>query len=87
MTGFPDPDPVGGSLAGWCRRCADGPVEVLVGGAVAGRPGDGYVRLSLPPGGRGVRQAGLSPRWRRCRSAPEWRGGCRRIACRGPAGG
>jgi hypothetical protein len=41
-------------VAGWCRPRADGPVSVLLGGAVLDVPGGPEVRLTLPPGGRGT---------------------------------
>jgi hypothetical protein len=44
-------------LAGWCRRRGDGPVDVLLGGAVLDRPGDAEAPLGLPPGGRGTPRA------------------------------
>jgi hypothetical protein len=44
-------------LAGWCRRRGDGPVDVLLGGAVLDRLGDAEASLGLPPGGRGTPRA------------------------------
>lgn len=42
-------------LAGWRRRRASGPIDVLAGGPTVGEPsGSGDVLLTLPPGARGT---------------------------------